>query len=73
LDQKIREVAPDHPGYKESSMLSFLAEVSNQLRLDVPSRTCKWAELDLQRCLEAPVKELEALIEEKTSSGDDDR
>ena len=73
LDQKMREMAPGHPGYTQSSMLTFLAEVSDQLRLDVPSRTCKWAELDLQRCIEAPVKELERLIEEKTSSGGDDR
>jgi hypothetical protein len=74
LDQKIREMAPPgHPGYNESSMLTFLAEVSNQLRLDVPSRTCKWGELDIQRCLDAPVRELEGLIEEKTSSGGEDR
>jgi hypothetical protein len=67
LDQQTQMMTPDYFRYNQSSILSFLVEVANQLRLDEPSRICEWSKLNLQQCLDATIKDLEAYIASVTS------
>ena len=58
---------PLYYGYDNATIVTFLVQVANQLRLDTPALTCRWADLDLTKCLASNLGGVLAYLEAVTS------